>query len=70
MTWPDLRRNVARQEGALGHLVVVVSAWLRNQATCSCGWTGKRRTLTGAAKIDALLHTADTGHEPGIPFLR
>jgi hypothetical protein len=42
----------------------VLAAWLRNEAVCSCGWTGKRRIFQGHAVVDALLHCADTGHAP------
>jgi hypothetical protein len=49
--------------------VVVVPRRLRHRATCSCGWEAGKRVFLGAAKVDALLHAADTGHEPAVPLV-
>jgi hypothetical protein len=47
----------------------VRAVWLRNEPTCSCGWTGKHRVFHGHAKLDALVHCADTGHTlVGLPL--
>ena len=42
----------------------VTAATLRNQASCECGWTGKRRWFRGSAVSDAYIHGAHSGHLP------
>jgi hypothetical protein len=49
--------------------VVVVARTLRHRAICSCGWEAGRRMFLDAAKFDALIHTADTGHFPADPLV-
>lgn len=49
--------------------VVVVPRRLRHRAMCSCGWEGGKRLFLAAAKVDALIHTADTRHEPAVPLV-
>jgi hypothetical protein len=44
------------------------SRW-RRRAACTCGWTGARRFLRGSAVVDALVHAADSGHEPAWPLV-
>jgi hypothetical protein len=52
---------------------VITTVWVRtgrNQAQCGCGWRGRRRLFRGSAVVDALMHCADTGHEPaGAPAM-
>ena len=51
-------------------VVVVVRLPRRNQARCTCGWTGKASLLLSSAKVNALLHAAREDCEPGIPLLQ
>jgi hypothetical protein len=47
--------------------VMVDSRGLRHRAGCSCGWDGEKRLFLAAAKLDALTHSAETGHFPAEP---
>ena len=51
-------------------VVVVVRLRRRHQARCTCGWIGKVSLLLSAANVDALLHAARGGCEPGIPLFQ
>ncbi|WP_041311186.1 hypothetical protein [Mycobacterium sp. JS623] len=44
------------------------SRW-RRRAACTCGWSGARHFLRGTAVVDALVHAADSGHEPACPLV-
>jgi hypothetical protein len=50
-------------------IVVVLARRLRHRAMCSCGWDAGKRVFLGAAKADALIHAAETGHEPALPLV-
>lgn len=47
---------------------VVAPSWQRRQATCTCGWHGRRRLLRAVAVLDALTH-AYGGCEPAVPLI-
>lgn len=49
-------------------VVVVTRVGYRNQARCSCGWTGKASLLLSSSKVDALLHAARNDCATGIPL--
>ena len=51
-------------------IVVVIRSRYRKQGCCTCGWVGERHLSLSSAKIEALLHAADSGCEPGIPLIR
>jgi hypothetical protein len=38
-------------------------------ATCTCGWTGRRRLALSLARHDAWMHAAMNGCQPGVPFV-
>lgn len=42
----------------------VLARTMRNQASCRCGWQGKRRLFRGHAVVDAYQHCAESGHKP------
>jgi hypothetical protein len=66
----DLPAAVKNDGDATGHdHVVVVARTLRHRAICSCGWEAGRRMFLDAAKFDALIHTAGTGHFPADPLV-
>jgi hypothetical protein len=49
-------------------VVVVVRLQHRRSGRCTCGWVGKRHLTRSRAIVDALLHAAQGGCEPGIPL--
>jgi hypothetical protein len=49
--------------------VMVLARRLNHRALCSCRWLGRRRVLLAAAKVDALIHAAQTNHTPAIPLV-
>jgi hypothetical protein len=51
------------------HHVMVIACTCRNRALCSCRWLGRRRLMLSVAKVDALIHSAETGHLPTIPLV-
>ena len=51
-------------------VVVVIRPRYRSQAQCTCGWVGKARLLLSSAKVDALIHAAQTDCEPAIPLVQ
>jgi hypothetical protein len=51
-------------------IVVVIRLRRRNQARCTCGWIGKASLLLSSAKVDALLHAARNGCDPGVPLFQ
>ncbi|MEU0498837.1 hypothetical protein [Mycobacterium sp. NPDC006124] len=42
---------------------------LDSTATCSCGWSGRRRLLTAAAEQDAWAHAMRDGCEVSCPLV-
>jgi len=46
------------------YVVSVSSGYLRTQALCGCGYTGKKRFVYGMSVFDVLNHSHDTGHFP------
>jgi len=61
--------DAEKRHGTPDDQVVVLARTLRHRAMCSCGWTGGNRFLLAAAKVDALIHSGDTRHEPTVPLV-
>jgi hypothetical protein len=40
----------------------------RSRAVCGCGWAGRKRLTTAAARVDAWLHASEDGHMPATPL--
>lgn len=51
-------------------VVVAVRPRHRARGRCSCGWVGPPRILLASAKVDALIHAANRGCEPGTPLVQ
>ena len=51
-------------------VVVVIRPRYRSQARCTCGWVGKTRLLLSSARVEALIHAAQTDCEPAIPLVQ
>ena len=51
-------------------VVVVIRPRYRSQARCTCGWLGKTRLLLSSARVEALIHAAQTDCEPAIPLVQ
>jgi hypothetical protein len=53
----------------LGGLTGDVVTVAHRTATCTCGWTGRRRGALFLARHEGWMHAATTGCEPGVPFV-
>jgi hypothetical protein len=65
-----LVRTLATVSPVTGRVYVIAAQARHRQASCTCGWQGRRRWwLPRAAVVDALDHAVRTGCEPEYPLI-